>query len=323
MIDINSVNGDLMRELGLKLLRHVALQQTIVVAFFFIVTLQLLGISMLASVLLNVVVAFVTLRKGVYAGAYLLALPAAGTFLLYLSGGLHLQFLVSGVSLFVIYGLASVLHVRRSWEDVLKALSIVGISLIIIAYMVNPLLRQQWLDMMNSLIMLMPKDQPLPAELSGQIEVLSQYVVGGQVMFGLLEVSLLLMVARQWQSRLFMSGGFASEFCKLRLGRWFSGVLLLPLLLTLGEYTSFLPSEWTFISTDFWVVLLVPLLLAGFALMHAYVGYRQWGRKGVVLGYGLFFLLLPSGISLYTLCAFTMLDSVMDFRQRHNWDGGG
>jgi hypothetical protein len=306
-----------MRELGLKLLGSVPMQMFVVGISFVAVSLHLSGFAVLGSLVLHVLIAFITLRKGPYAGASLLALPLLGVVLLLASGWPWFPIILQAVSLFAIYVLAWMLHHGRSWHDVLMVLLVVGLVAIVVVYEVNPELRVFWQSTLTGIMKQSPGADAVSAEVQTNIVVLSQYLTGFVVMFELLQLLIMLMMARLWQSNLFMPGAFSSEFRAIRLNSWFMLVLLMPLVLSYMQSSLDVAINFSFLSTDIWMVLLLPLIIAGLSLVHTYVRYRSVGSRGLTLFYVLLCFLLP--YSLFVLCAFATLDTLLDFRKRYQW----
>lgn len=138
------------------------------------------------------------------------------------------------------------------------------------------------------------------------LELVSQMVLA-MAALGIVVTSLsALFVGRWWQAQLFNPGGFQQEFHHLKLSPLFSLVLIA--LIGLGIYIKGI--GWAIIP-----LLLVPITLAGFALVHAIVKIKQAGTTGLLIFYVTFLLTLPYG-SYLLLIAAVLLDSKLDFRSR-------
>lgn len=112
------------------------------------------------------------------------------------------------------------------------------------------------------------------------------------------------LLARWWQALLLNPGGFGKEFRALQLGRTAAGIVLAVVVLSLL-------SDSTGLSGDLLLVALLPFLVQGTALMHAWVAIRGLGRGWLVL---LYVLLLFAGPVALLLAAVGALDNWFNFR---------
>ncbi len=305
-----------MRELGLKLLESRSLQVLVVVIAFIVSMLHLVLISQFAVLILYLVIVLVTLRKGRQAGAELLVLPMLGLAMFAVLGQEWLFLSMFAAYLGIFYVASVILHERESWHDVLIFLMVIGLGIIVVAYQVNPDLRDFWMTFLHKIVA--PVVPSLPEkDLSVFLTMLSSYMTGAAVFMELLQVVLVLIVARVWQAAMYMPGKFREEFQNIRLKRWISTVIVIPLLLSLEQFSGVVPDSLALIANDVFVVMMLPLFIAGISLMHAYVHHRGWGSKGVWAGYILLFFLRLSFVTI--LCIWAILDSVFDFRTRYQW----
>lgn len=161
--------------------------------------------------------------------------------------------------------------------------------------------------LVDALIKLNPK---LPAtQLDAALDVMLQ-LVGG-----LLALVLLgawaggLSLGRSLQARLRRPGAFAQEFRALRFGRAYS-------LLVLGAiavaFTLRLAGGG--LAVELALVLAVPLLLQGLALLHAETARRGWWRRLPWVVYLMLVLATPQLASLLVLLG--LVDNWLDFRNR-------
>ncbi len=111
-----------------------------------------------------------------------------------------------------------------------------------------------------------------------------------------------LALARSWQSGLYNPGGFRDEFHAFRLS--LREILVLAACGILGVLLN-VPA----------VLLLVwiPLLVAGIALVHGYIGLK--GMSGLWL-IGIYFLLLTTWPTILILLLLALTDVFADFRAR-------
>jgi hypothetical protein len=113
-----------------------------------------------------------------------------------------------------------------------------------------------------------------------------------------------LLLARYWQALLYNPGGFREEFHRLRLP--------VGATLVLGGLAIFLWLQASWIS-GWAMVWAVPLMFAGFALVHAWVAATRRGNGSLVAFYAMWLFLDPvKGL----LLGLVMADALLDFRRR-------
>lgn len=120
-----------------------------------------------------------------------------------------------------------------------------------------------------------------------------------------------LLLARYWQAALYNPGGFGAEFRKLRFPPAVSSLLLLIALALVSLDTQL--GSWS-------MVLMVPLMFAGLALVHARVHHKGQG-SGWLLGFYVAWVLLDP-VKLIVVGA-AVADSWIDFRKRWTQAEGG
>lgn len=152
----------------------------------------------------------------------------------------------------------------------------------------------------------LPADEPL-------LEGLSRLLTGVVLASLMLGAVCSVMLARWWQSLLVNPGGLHREFCELRLGQA-TGVLTLGVML-LGQFTEGAVSD---LGAQAAMIMLVPYLLAGLAVMHALVASTGRGRGWLIAVY-VMLMILPQ--ALLVLAGAGLLDTWIDFRRR--FGGGG
>jgi len=125
----------------------------------------------------------------------------------------------------------------------------------------------------------------------------------GLLNYGLAVLATLL--ARGWQARLFNPGGLKREFHEFRL----SGPVALALLVVIGvgDYAGLNP-------TLLLLVLGLPLIMAGLALVHGVVAKRGLAR-GWLIGFYVALIILMPWLFLVLMIA-AIIDSWFDIRQR-------
>ena len=113
----------------------------------------------------------------------------------------------------------------------------------------------------------------------------------------------LLMLARSWQAKLYNPGGFREEFHALRLDWRLSSVLFVLYLLSDLGVPVLLQMKLLFV---------LPLMIAGVALVHGLVGRRKLPVSILVIFYSV--MVFPAMLQLVGLAA--LADSWFDFRSK-------
>ena len=147
--------------------------------------------------------------------------------------------------------------------------------------------------------------QPTAAEPQAQAPQPSVLQVAS--LFGLsntMMVVVCLVLARWWQALLYNPGGFRQEFHSLRLPPVLASVLLI-----LGVLLSTLGSDYRLLS----VILGVPFVIAGVALVHGIVGRLQLSSGWLAFAYIGWLMLTPLKAIVFIAA---VLDSWIDFRSR-------
>lgn len=264
-----------------------------------IIAAVLLGLLPILNYLSAPVVALVLLRHGKSEAMIVLVWAILPAVAWAVAGDFIPLLLMLGITV-----LAQVLRSTGSWEVTLLASIGVGIGAQL-GLLINPnvlvVMEGQLTTLMEQLVASSP-------ELQGQVtlaepEVLRQMLlmfIGITVSFSAVT---LLMLARSWQARLFNPGGFREEFHQLRLSWKSSAVLFLMFMLaTIG------PPVLQQLSLFF----VLPLLIAGIALVHGLVGRRKLPVAVLVIFYSV--LMSPVMAQLVVLAA--VADSWIDFRSK-------
>jgi hypothetical protein len=123
-----------------------------------------------------------------------------------------------------------------------------------------------------------------------------------------------LLLGRWWQALLVNPGGLRTEFNELRLGQAVG-------LLTLGGMlvTRFAPEVVGDITAQSVMIMLVPYLFTGLAVLHGLVARAGRGRGWLIAVYVLL-AILPQAMLL--LAGLGLLDTWIDFRRRFGGSGG-
>jgi hypothetical protein len=254
----------------------------------------LLGILPLLNFLSAPIVALVCLRHGMSEALLVLAWAALPAIAWAVAGDM-----IPLLTLLGSLALADLLRRTASWELVLICAIAVGIAAQL-ALQLQPGFVELMLQQIE-LLMANPEFQgqvnALPTD---QMQQLLHMFYGMMLMF--LAVSVLIL-ARYWQAALYNPGGFRQEFHRLRLG-WKTSALLCGafVLTTLGP-TALQP---------FAILFVLPLRVAGVALVHGVVGLRKLPAAVMVI----FYVALMSPVMTQILILAAIADSWLDFRSR-------
>ena len=123
-----------------------------------------------------------------------------------------------------------------------------------------------------------------------------------------------LLLARWWQSLLVHPGAFREEFCNLRLGNTV-GLLTLGMMV-LARVATNVPGD---VAAQLAMVMLVPYLLVGLAVIHSLVRRAGRGTAWLVAVYVALAFLPQASL----LLAGGLLDTWLDFRRRLGRDRAG
>ena len=256
--------------------------------------------SLLFGWLSAAAIALVTLRKGVIDGSWLVLwalLPAL--LAAWMSGDIGSIVLLAGT-----FVLAVILRTTVSLALAILASAALGIlggaGLLLIS--------GEFLDQLVVVFAELIGDLEANMKASGQTITLPRptpgQVAGILAAGNAVTAVLSLLLARYWQALLYNPGGFRVEFHRLRLP---VGATLI-----LGGLAIFLWLQASWIS-GWAMVWAVPLMFAGFALVHAWVAFTRRGNGSLVAFYAMWLFLDPvKGL----LLGLVMADALLDFRRR-------
>lgn len=198
-----------------------------------------------------------------------------------------------------------------------------GMAVILSIHLVVPDLPQFWSELLNeylrqALIQSQGAGAVIDADLQKATEYAARFMTGSLVASMLLSMSLVILIARWWQSLLYNPGGFRVEFHQLRIG-------FLPAVVGLCLLAAALFSGASLLA-ELALVSLVLFLLQGVAIVHdlsantknpslvlggfytvLVIAYLMSGDVGSVFA----FSALMAG-----LCALGVIDALIDLRAR-------
>lgn len=242
------------------------------------------------------VVALVTLRKGPAQGSKVLVWAMIPAVALAVFGDTSPMTTLLGVAL-----AATVLRATMSWQWSLTAAVVSAVITAVLMQTLGKPYVEQVLQVLTEAMGQMATEQseapalaiPSPTQVSGLLGLSNG-----------LTVVVCLLLARWWQSMLYNPGGFRQEFHRLRLQPAVTVVLVV-----MGLVVSSLGVDFRL-----WAMIFaLPLVFAGFALIHGLVAMK--GLNGAWLG-GFYFLWLVLGPVKMATILLAVIDSWVDFRGR-------
>ena len=257
-------------------------------------------------------VSLVTLHVGIVSGLQVMALATAGALLLYLLAGVKAAFLISMVLLLWLpcWLVSGVLQQTRELGYALKVTSLFGACMLLLAYVLlgNPV--PAWLEILKAVAVLFEENGLVVQGLSDEqlMSDVAGLMTGVVLAWLVLGIIASLLLGRWWQSVVVHPGAFREEFGSLRLG-YAAGLLTLGVML-LAQLTEGAGSEF---AAQLAMILLVPYLLVGLAIIHSLMHQAGLGR-GWLVAVSVLLGLVPQ--SMLLLAGAGLLDTWIDFRRR-------
>ncbi len=278
------------------------------------VTYLLPPVTTLLIYLAAAALALVTLHVGVLAGLQVMAIATllvVGFYQLIGAQVIAMLLLLLVLVLWVPCWLsAAVLAQTRNLGHALKAIALFGgcALLAVYGYFGDPV--PWWVDRLQAIVAMLAEKGYAVKGLSDskQLADIAALMTGMLVASLIVSVAGSLLLARWWQSLLVRPGAFGEEFCGLRLG-YASGWLTLGIML----FARFAPGRGGELGAQLAMVMLVPYLLAGLAVIHSAV--KQTGRgAGWLVAVYVLLAFLPQASLL--VAAAGLMDTWIDFRRR-------
>jgi hypothetical protein len=257
-------------------------------------------------------IALVTLHVGVLSGLQVMVLAAASVILLYLLAGVQIVVVIVMVLLLWLpcWLAAAILQQTRELGAAFKAATLFGVTLLLLVYASIQDPAVAWMEVLK-VVLAMFEEAGFKLQGLSDGQVLQEFaalMTGVALSWLVLGLMTSLLLARWWQSVLVHPGAFRDEFGNLRLGN-LAGLLTLGMLLV-ARLTQDTLSE---ITAQLAMIMLVPYLLVGLAVIHSLV--KQGGR-----GYGwlaaVYLLLAFVPQTTLLLAAGGLLDTWVDLRRR-------
>jgi hypothetical protein len=266
----------------------------------------------LLNYLAAAIVALVTLHIGILPGLQVMAMAAAVTLLFYQLVGV--QAVVALVLVLMLWLpcwiAAAVLRQTNNLGQSLKAAVLFGICLLLLVFSFYGNPSAWWMEQLQLVeATLAEAGMSFPVLLDEQLlQEVSALMTGVVIASLVVGVLASLLLARWWQSVLVHPGAFREEFYELRLGVT-NGLITLGIMViarlmhgTVGDFGAQLA-----------MIMLVPYLLAGLAVIHSLL-YRAGRGRGWLIGIYVLLTFVPQATLL--LAAGGLIDTWVDFRRR-------
>lgn len=261
------------------------------------------------NILAAAAISLVTLRFGIKEGALLSvwAIIPAAVFAVYLQNYTPLLLIASALVC------SETLRATKSWSLTLLLLSFCGlVAAVGLTGFANEQLAVQATTISEALGELAKQSEAAVNKVDGQQSLIAmiQPLLNSTFLAGLFATSVVitgflsLALGRFLQARLYNPGGFQTEFHKLRLGK----IELLTLIVTSLGLLQFGTNNLSWLGLT-----LLPLLIAGIAVLHAFAKSKNLAKHWYVLFYIVFILSDPVKMILMILA---IADTLIDFRKK-------
>ncbi len=257
----------------------------------------------------NATIALITLRKGWQQGilytllatitlvivSVLLKQPASSGF-------------VAGLATWLpVVLIASALAMTKSWSKTLQLTLLISVAGVLLFHLTHPDAAAYWEPVLKQMKpMLQQAYQLSDSKLDETISNAASWMTGTFAAALAVIAILSLIIARNWQARLYNPGGFGEEFRQIAIGKQASIVLLVGI--TLAVITA------NQLIIELIMVGVAVFMFQGLSLAHSIVKQRNMSVRWLVGLYVLMFLLLIQMIVL--LATFGLVDNFSDFRHK-------
>ncbi len=287
-------------------------QAILVAALSGVLAFLLPPFTTLAHYLGAAVIALVTLRIGTSQGLQVLIVATLLTVLFYLAAGTQAATVAVTVLLLWLpcWLVSAVLRQTVSLASATLAAAGLGIIALMLVYGMAGDPAPWWLERLQSFEAELDATGLFPQGIQSRelLADLSRLLTGVVLASLVLSTLCSVLLGRWWQALLVNPGGLRSEFIGLRLGRG-AGLLTLVLMLA-AQFTQGVASDMAAQSV---MVLLVPYLLVGLAVVHGVV--MKTGRgSGWLIAVYIMLAILPQAALM--LAGIGLMDTWIDFRRR-------
>jgi uncharacterized protein YybS (DUF2232 family) len=286
---------------------------------FLVTFLPLVGIGGI------LVAAFITLRRGVVAGAIMTVaatLPYLASF--FISGHhedatvplvLWAAVGVAVLSNLMTWVFAVMLRRQMSWSNILQVAALVGVLVISVVHLIYPDVASWWGSQLHAYYLqtsqaintvLNKAATPSDSQLE-TINITKQFATGVMVAGVLMNAILQLIVARWWEASIYSPGTLRKELHDIRLSRLAGALFMLSLVF------SYLGNS---VVLDIMPVLYLLFCAAGLSLIHYLFGLMASTTRWFWLSMLYIVLIFSLPVSLVMVSLLALLDIGLDIRKR-------
>jgi len=272
--------------------------------------------STLTNYLGAAIVSLVTLRIGVLQGLLVLVAATTVTMLFYQLTGVPVATIA--VTVLMLWApcwlISLVLRQTVSLAGAMLASAVLGIVVLILIYAVAGDPAQWWYEHLLLIRSALKEAGLFPQGVSVDtlLQDLSRLMTGMVVASLALGAVCSLLVGRWWQALLVNPGGLRTEFHNLRFPQS-PGLVVLGLMI----FTQFASTPASDMAAQVVLIMLVPYLFAGLAVLHGLVAQHGRGKGWLIAVYALLGIIPQTALLLSGL---GLIDTWVDFRRRL---GGG
>ena len=256
----------------------------------------------------NAAIALITLRKGWQQGVIYTILATAT--LVILSVALKQQAssgIIAGLANWLpIVLIASALAMTKSWNKTFQLTLLVGVAGVLLFHLMYQDAEGYWKPILEQMKPLLQQSYQLEnGKIDEIINEASSWMTGTFASALAVIAIISLIIARNWQARLYNPGGFGEEFRQIVIGKQFAIALLTGIAIAAITQNQ--------IVMELVMVGVSVFMFQGLSLAHALVKQREMNAGWLVGLYILMFIMLIQMIVL--LAAFAIIDSFVDFRK--------
>jgi hypothetical protein len=207
---------------------------------------------------------------------------------------------------------ARILKASNDLPVTLLALTLLAVLLVVVFHLSLGDTIAWWEDHLSPVLKPMLEQQDMDASVVAQI---APWMTGLLATALLVGIVLSLLLGRWWQA-VFDRGSFGEEFRRLQFGRLMAGATLL-----IWAATAIPEMPWRRGFLDVGIVLVVPFVLAGLAVLHGLVNSLRLHKGWLVVAYVMIMVASPAVELLLALLG--LADSWLNIRQRVSSKGAG
>ena len=278
-------------------------------AAFFVVLSTLVSLLIPPIIVFsNAAIALITLRKGWQQGV-IYTLLATATLVL-ISIALKQQAsssIAAGLANWLpIVLIASALAMTKSWSKTLQLTLVLSAAGVLLFHLLHPDAENYWkvtLEQFKPLLQQAAQFEGI--DIDETINKAARWMTATFTSALTVIMIISLIIARNWQARLFNPGGFGEEFRQIAIGKQFAIALLIGIAIAVITQSQ--------IIIELIMVGVTIFMFQGLSLAHTLVKQREMNTGWLVTLYILMFILLIQMIVL--LAAIAIIDSFVDFRK--------